>query len=222
MRLHSLVLLLLVTPPARAQVNAAAHGRSSAGPGSRHRGKGHASGAFRAEAEPALEDALPPGLSSPCIWGERIFLTAHDAAADKLETICLDARHRQGPLAPAPRRPRRSSASTRSTAPPPRRRPPTAERVYVYFGSFGLLVLRLRRQGTVAPPACRRRRTGFGSATSPVLAGRPAAAQRPGQGPAPPGRRPEDRRRPSGRPRARRSRRVYPAPTLWKQGDVPR
>ena len=33
---------------------------------------------------------LPPGHSSPCIWGERIFLTAFDSDASKLETLCLD------------------------------------------------------------------------------------------------------------------------------------
>jgi hypothetical protein len=34
--------------------------------------------------------ALPPGHSSPCLWDERIFLTAFDRERKKLETICLD------------------------------------------------------------------------------------------------------------------------------------
>ena len=35
---------------------------------------------------------LPEGLSSPCIWGGRIFITGHDTDKDagKLETIALD------------------------------------------------------------------------------------------------------------------------------------
>src|SRR5262245_15463500 len=33
---------------------------------------------------------LPAGLSSPCIWDKRIFLTAYDKETKKLETICLD------------------------------------------------------------------------------------------------------------------------------------
>ena len=34
------------------------------------------------------KSVLPPGHSSPCIWGDRLFLTAFEN--DKLETLCLD------------------------------------------------------------------------------------------------------------------------------------
>src|SRR5258708_19942044 len=34
--------------------------------------------------------ALPIGHSSPCIWGDRIFLTSFDPAAGKLETLCIN------------------------------------------------------------------------------------------------------------------------------------
>lgn len=33
---------------------------------------------------------LPSGVSSPCIWGDRIFVTAFDVERKQLETICLD------------------------------------------------------------------------------------------------------------------------------------
>jgi outer membrane protein assembly factor BamB len=33
---------------------------------------------------------LPPGHSSPCIWGDRIFLTAFDRDAQQLQTLCVD------------------------------------------------------------------------------------------------------------------------------------
>jgi outer membrane protein assembly factor BamB len=33
---------------------------------------------------------LPAGVSSPCIWGGRIFLTAFDQERKRLETVCLD------------------------------------------------------------------------------------------------------------------------------------
>src|SRR5262245_55981284 len=33
---------------------------------------------------------LPSGFSSPCIWGNRIFLTAFDHDTQKLESICID------------------------------------------------------------------------------------------------------------------------------------
>ena len=35
--------------------------------------------------------ALPSGNSSPCIWGNRIFLTTFDRT--QLETVCLDRAH---------------------------------------------------------------------------------------------------------------------------------
>src|SRR5262245_23398916 len=34
--------------------------------------------------------ALPAGLSSPCVWDDRIFVTGFDKAAQKLETLCVD------------------------------------------------------------------------------------------------------------------------------------
>ena len=80
--------------------------------------------------------ALPPGHSSPCIWGDRIFLTGFENG--ELETFCLDRRdgrvlwrtpvtaekvepfHRLGsPAAPTPAT--------------------DGERVFVYFGSLGLI-----------------------------------------------------------------------------------
>src|SRR5688572_13633366 len=35
---------------------------------------------------------LPSGLSSPCVWGDVIFITGYEAKEKKLETLCLDAR----------------------------------------------------------------------------------------------------------------------------------
>src|SRR4051794_36453972 len=35
---------------------------------------------------------LQPGHSSPCVWGDRIFVTAFDEEASKLETLGLDRR----------------------------------------------------------------------------------------------------------------------------------
>src|SRR2546425_12931423 len=36
------------------------------------------------------QTALPRGHSSPCIWGDRIFVTGFDATNKSLETLCLD------------------------------------------------------------------------------------------------------------------------------------
>src|SRR6476619_3863351 len=38
----------------------------------------------------AWKTPLPGGHSSPCVWGDRIFLTGFDPQAKKLETLCLD------------------------------------------------------------------------------------------------------------------------------------
>src|SRR5262245_20332886 len=45
---------------------------------------------FGPERNVLWKTALPPGHSSPCIWGSRIFLTSYDKLAQKLETLCLD------------------------------------------------------------------------------------------------------------------------------------
>src|SRR5688572_383867 len=80
--------------------------------------------------------ALPPGHSSPCIWGDKIFLTGLDQG--KLETLCVsrtDGRviwRQAAPVAKVEETHRIGSpaASTAAT---------DGQAVYVYFGSFGLL-----------------------------------------------------------------------------------
>jgi len=68
---------------------------------------------------------LPPGHSSPCIWGDRIFLTGFDRAASKLETYCLDRTSGQI-LWRVQRRSRRRRRFTRSALRRTPRRPPMA------------------------------------------------------------------------------------------------
>src|SRR5580765_5776696 len=36
--------------------------------------------------------AVGPGLSSPIIWADRVFLTEFDQASQKLATVCIDRR----------------------------------------------------------------------------------------------------------------------------------
>ncbi len=79
--------------------------------------------------------ALPSGHSSPCIWGNKIFLTGF--AEGQLQTICLD--RVDGKISW-----RRSLTPGRiergaSTGNPAASTPATdGQRVYVYFGAFGL------------------------------------------------------------------------------------
>src|SRR5262249_7640425 len=81
---------------------------------------------------------LPPGHSSPCVWGDRIFVTTFDKAAKKLETICLsrgDGKILWRRPAPAEKIEVVHAAGSPAVATPVT----DGERVYVYFGSYGIL-----------------------------------------------------------------------------------
>ncbi len=111
--------------------------------------------------------ALPPGHSSPCIWGERIFLTA--AEKGRLETLCLS--RKDGTILWRQSVPVEKIEPTHRIASPAAPTPATdGERVYVYFGSFGLLAYDLegREQWRKALPVPV---VEFGASSSPVIAG---------------------------------------------------
>ena len=79
---------------------------------------------------------LPSGHSSPVIWGDRIFLTAFDKA--KLETLCLN--RVDGKLLWNAGAPAAKFEPTHKLGNPASPTPVTdGERIYVSFGSFGLL-----------------------------------------------------------------------------------
>lgn len=120
-------------------------------------------------ASAAWKTSLPPGHSSPCIWGERIFLTAFDRDAQRLETLCLaraDGRILWRQAAPAASFEKVHPVSTPANATPAT----DGQRVYVYFGSFGLLCYdfsgtEIWRLPHAAAP------TPYGSGSSPIVAG---------------------------------------------------
>lgn len=111
--------------------------------------------------------ALPAGHSSPCIWGDRIFLTAFENG--KLETLCLDRRDGK-PLwhvaAPVEKiEPVHKIGSPASPTPAT-----DGESVFAYFGSFGLISYdftgrELWRKPLPIPMI------EFGTGSSPLLAG---------------------------------------------------
>lgn len=112
---------------------------------------------------------VPRGHSSPCVWDERIFVTGCDEAAKKIETICVERRTgkilwRQTAPATKFETVDKVNSLASSTA------ACDGERVYVYFGSFGLLCYdmegKLVWQRELQPIFGR-----FGSGTSPVVAG---------------------------------------------------
>jgi outer membrane protein assembly factor BamB len=111
--------------------------------------------------------AVSPGHSSPCVFGERIFLTGCDG--EQLETLCLDRSggevlwRRTIPLEePESVHPTNSLASPTPAA--------DGERVYAYFGSFGLLCYDFDGEEAWRRPLPRAKNL-FGTASSPMLAG---------------------------------------------------
>jgi len=110
---------------------------------------------------------LPSGHSSPCIWGERIFLTGLENG--KLMSFCLERGtgrrlwQREVPAEKVESTHKLSNpACPTATA--------DAERVYVYFGSFGLLSYdhdgNEQWYHQLPPPIVE-----FGTGPSPILAG---------------------------------------------------
>jgi outer membrane protein assembly factor BamB len=112
---------------------------------------------------------LPLGHSSPCIWDDRMFLTGFDSAAKKLETLCVDRRN--GQILWRRDAPARQIEKGHNFNNPAVSTPATdGERVYVYFGSFGLLCYDFNGKEQWQKPLPRVQ-TAFGTATSPVVAG---------------------------------------------------
>ena len=107
------------------------------------------------------------GHSSPCVWGERIFLTGHTEG--ELETFCIDRESgeiiwvKTVPAKFTERLHRINSIATPTPA-------ADGERVYVYFGAFGLVCYdfegneQWRRE---IPPG----QNTFGTAASPIVVG---------------------------------------------------
>jgi outer membrane protein assembly factor BamB len=112
---------------------------------------------------------LQPGHSSPVVWGDRIFLTSADDATKKLETLCISAkdgsvlwRHAVTASELEYRFSVNGYASPSAVV--------DADRVYVYFGSYGLVALdhagKPQWELKMPPPMAQ-----FGTGTSPVVVG---------------------------------------------------
>jgi outer membrane protein assembly factor BamB len=82
---------------------------------------------------------LPPGNSSPCIWDNRIFLTGYLKDKNLLETLCIDRANGKvlwRKTLPAAKFESSIHPSNGPATPTPAT---DGKRVYVYFGSFGLV-----------------------------------------------------------------------------------
>ena len=112
---------------------------------------------------------LPLGHGSPCIWGDRIFVTAFNAAANKPEVIAVTGkteRSHGGRRYQAKEVEKVHEVSSPATSTPVT----DGEHVYVYNGSYGILAYDLKGKVVWEYPM-ELSKSPYGSGTSPVLAG---------------------------------------------------
>jgi len=110
---------------------------------------------------------LPSGVSSPCIWGDRVFLTCFDKEHKKLETVCLD--RSSGQVLWRRDTPTDQFERVHEVSSPANSTPATdGQRVYVYFTSYGLLCYDFdgNELWNKAMPMAR---IAFGNGASPVV-----------------------------------------------------
>ncbi|MEW6157583.1 MAG: PQQ-binding-like beta-propeller repeat protein [Verrucomicrobiota bacterium] len=119
---------------------------------------------------------IPFGVSAPVVWGNRIFLSAH--ASNQLVTIAFDAesgRELWRRVAPAKNIERCHNFSSPAASTPCT----DGQRVYSYFGSFGLIAYNFQGEELWQRPF-ERLPSSYGTATSPMLAGGKLILQRDG------------------------------------------
>jgi outer membrane protein assembly factor BamB len=113
--------------------------------------------------------SIGPGLSSPSVWQQKIFLTEFDPAKKEFATLCID--RRTGKLLWRRAVTPDGIEKVHEIGSPAASTPATdGERVYVYFGSYGLLCYDLdgnlkweRRLPNPENP--------YGAVASPIIAG---------------------------------------------------
>ncbi len=157
-----LCLLLLGTHPATAESN----WPQFRGPGGLGIGTGSPPVEFGPEKNVVWQVEVPRGHSSPCLWGDKIFLTGQDG--EKLVTLCLD-RGTGKELWRAAAPVAKLEATHRIGSPAAPTPCTDGERVYVYFGSFGVIAYdfagkEVWRKELPAPVV------EFGTGASPLLA----------------------------------------------------
>src|SRR5262245_30160586 len=139
------------------------------GPNSSGLGEGKPPVNFGPDQNVLWKTALGPGISSPIIWEGHIFLTEFDRANKRLATLCID----RGTGKILWRRfvtPEKIENVHRISSPAAATPATDGERVYVYFGSYGLVCYdfsgnqQWERQLPVP-------QNPYGGSASPILAG---------------------------------------------------
>ena len=113
--------------------------------------------------------AVGAGLSSPIIWAERIFLTEFDQESQKLTTLCID--RRTGKVLWRREVAVEKIEKVHQISSPAGPTPATdGERVYAYFGSYGLVCYdldgNLKWERQLPLP-----KNPYGATASPIVAG---------------------------------------------------
>lgn len=112
---------------------------------------------------------LPLGHGSPCIWGDRIFVTAFDDRTKKLEVIAV--KRKDGKIAWRQTIPATELEKVHEVSSPATSTPVTdGKTVYVYSGSYGILAYDLNGKLLWEHPMDVSK-SPYGSGGSPVLAG---------------------------------------------------
>ena len=139
------------------------------GPNSSGLGEGKPPVTFGPDQNVLWKTAVGPGLSSPIVWDGRIFLTEFDRTNNRLATLAIDRRTgkvlwRQTVV------PERIEKVHEISSPAGATPATDGERVYVYFGSYGLVAYDLdgnlkweRRLPVPENP--------YGAVASPIVAG---------------------------------------------------
>lgn len=137
----------------------------------------NASGVANAEQDPPIEfgpaenvlwkTPVISGMSSPCIWGDRIFLTGFDKEKQQLQVLCYQ--RSDGKLIWNRMVPAKEIEPFHLTGSPADATPATdGERIYVHFGSYGLLCYDFAGNllWTIELPVSTNK---FGTGTSPIV-----------------------------------------------------
>jgi outer membrane protein assembly factor BamB len=112
---------------------------------------------------------LPKGHGSPCVLGNRIFVTAFDPAANTLHVIAVN--RVDGKVVWRDKVPATEIEKVHPISSPANSTPVTdGERIYAYFGSYGLIAYDLNGKVVWEHPMPLSTMN-YGAGTSPVLAG---------------------------------------------------
>ncbi len=112
---------------------------------------------------------LPVGHGSPCVWGERIFVTGFDPTSRKLEVISIN--RKDGTIVWRRTVPAEEIEKVHEISSPATSTPVTdGEKIYVYIGSYGILAYEWNGNLAWKYPMGASK-SPYGSGTSPVLAG---------------------------------------------------